>query len=377
MPPFTKKAISAKTRDRLASEDSESDDGHRLLSRSDNPKSLDAEFDAFDKEDEDEDGDYQSDFDDEDDDDSEELDPKEELRRLMEPVEGSDEGDEQDDDEGDEQDDNDLDEQDEDDMNDAKQEKDYSGKEKAEYKRDLMDSSESESEVEMTLHQKRQRNLRSEIERLESEQLAPKDWTMRGEVTARARPKDSLLEAPLEFDRAMGASAATSRTGPEITQERHEALESVILNRIRSRAFDDVLPRALPKDNKAAGGAKTCQVDFEKSTKSLAELYEDDYVRAKNQVNRKDSVMMASSSAAASPADAKLAEQQATARARFLHICQQLNAMTSGTAFIPPVSMKKYDRSLQEVSIVPLSLQQQDAITRNAQKVLTGDDVEE
>lgn len=44
--------------------------------------------------------------------------------------------------------------------------------------------------------------LVSKIEEIEKEMLQEKNWTMKGEVMAQARPKDSLLQEHLEFNRS-------------------------------------------------------------------------------------------------------------------------------------------------------------------------------
>lgn len=121
--------------------------------------------------------------------------------------------------------------------------------------------------------EKQQQKLQAEISELEAELVAEKKWTMKGEVKSRDRPVDSLLnddEAPnLEFDR-------TSKPVPVITDEVTETIEDLIKRRIRNDEFDD-LPRRLITDVGKFVQKKKTEVSDQKSAKSLAEIYEDEY----------------------------------------------------------------------------------------------------
>ena len=46
----------------------------------------------------------------------------------------------------------------------------------------------------------RQERLNAKIKHLEEELLAEKPWQLKGEVTAKGRPENALLEEDLEFD---------------------------------------------------------------------------------------------------------------------------------------------------------------------------------
>lgn len=122
-------------------------------------------------------------------------------------------------------------------------------------------------------YERQQDKLRAEIANLEAELVAEKKWTMKGEVRSRDRPADSLLddeEAPsLEFDR-------TSKPVPVITDEVTESIEDLIKRRIRNDEFDD-LPKRLITDISRYSQKKKVEVSEEKSAKSLAEIYEDEY----------------------------------------------------------------------------------------------------
>lgn len=122
-------------------------------------------------------------------------------------------------------------------------------------------------------YEKQQDKLRAEIANLEAELVAEKKWTMKGEVRSRDRPTDSLLddeEAPsLEFDR-------TSKPVPVITDEVTESIEDLIKRRVRNDEFDD-LPKRLITDVSRFSQRQKTEVSEEKSSKSLAEIYEDEY----------------------------------------------------------------------------------------------------
>jgi U3 small nucleolar RNA-associated protein MPP10 len=67
--------------------------------------------------------------------------------------------------------------------------------------------------------------LKQQIEELEQENIAQKDWTMMGEASSRSRPKNSLLEEDLEFEHRQ-------RVVPVITEEKVKSLEELIKGRI-------------------------------------------------------------------------------------------------------------------------------------------------
>ncbi|KAL4377440.1 hypothetical protein GQ457_02G016670 [Hibiscus cannabinus] len=82
-------------------------------------------------------------------------------------------------------------------------------------------------------HEKELDKLRSKIEQMEKANLDPKVWTMRGEVTAAQRQKNSALEVDLDFEHNV-------RPAPVITEEVTASLEDLIKTRISEGLFDDV-----------------------------------------------------------------------------------------------------------------------------------------
>lgn len=82
-------------------------------------------------------------------------------------------------------------------------------------------------------HAKRQAALADEIASFEAENVGQKDWTLMGEASARGRPKNSLLEEDLDFERMGGARAA-----PVVTEDATKSLEDKIKARILEVSFD-------------------------------------------------------------------------------------------------------------------------------------------
>ncbi|XP_023423306.1 U3 small nucleolar ribonucleoprotein protein MPP10 isoform X2 [Cavia porcellus] len=128
------------------------------------------------------------------------------------------------------------------------------------------DSAESKSSFE-----KRQEKMNEKIASLEKELLEKKPWQLQGEVTAQKRPENSLLEETLHFDHAV-------RMAPVITEETTFQLEDIIKQRIRDQAWDDVVRKEKPKEE-AYEYKKRLTLDHEKSKLSLAEIYEQEYIK--------------------------------------------------------------------------------------------------
>ncbi|XP_063046382.1 U3 small nucleolar ribonucleoprotein protein MPP10 [Engraulis encrasicolus] len=119
--------------------------------------------------------------------------------------------------------------------------------------------------------EKRQDKMAERISELEEAALEEKPWQLTGEVTAQTRPENSLLEEDMAFDQA-------SRMAPAITEETTMNLEEIIKQRIKDQVFDDVVRKEKPKED-IFEYKKRLTLDHEKSKLSLAEVYEQEYVK--------------------------------------------------------------------------------------------------
>ena len=163
--------------------------------------------------------------------------------------------------------------------------------------RDLFDDVSDEEEDEENLdpadprsrrsaHERRQAALTEEIRRLEAANVAKREWTLSGEARAADRPINSLLEEDLEFERV-------GKPVPVITAEISESLEELIKRRILAEDFQDIIRRR-PDDLATGSSSRRGRLDFElddsKSKKSLAEMYEEEHLKATdpNYVDAKD-----------------------------------------------------------------------------------------
>lgn len=61
----------------------------------------------------------------------------------------------------------------------------------------------------------------AKIEQIEDEMMRAKDWQMTGEVKAKERPVNSLLEVHLDFNTA-------TKLPPTITKETTNAIEALV-----------------------------------------------------------------------------------------------------------------------------------------------------
>ena len=148
------------------------------------------------------------------------------------------------------------------------------------------DSSESEDESKIKSSERRndsndnkseferiQERLREKIEKQERLNLMQKSWQMRGEIVSDRRPENSLLEEHLHFDH-------TQRPAPMITEETTSKLEELVKQRVKDNAFDDVVRKVKPKE-KPFEYRRRITMESEKSKQSLAEVYENEYLKQK------------------------------------------------------------------------------------------------
>lgn len=129
----------------------------------------------------------------------------------------------------------------------------------------------------LSTYAQRKAAIKAEVEKLEQENIAEKEWMYIGEASSRDRPKNSLLEVSEELD-----VERSTKPVPVITEERTSSLEEIIKQRIISNNFDDVkrkLPPALTQNSRTADDDPDMQDPGVKSTRGLAEVYEKEYLR--------------------------------------------------------------------------------------------------
>ncbi|KAJ4357983.1 U3 snoRNP protein [Didymosphaeria variabile] len=139
---------------------------------------------------------------------------------------------------------------------------------------DLSDVDPSDPKSRRSTHERRQAKLAEQIRKLEAANVAKRGWQLSGEARASDRPVNSLLEEDLEYERA-------GKPVPVITQEVSEDIEALIKRRILAGEFDEV-PRRRP-DDLATGPRERrglFELDDAKNTKGLAEIYEEEHLKA-------------------------------------------------------------------------------------------------
>ncbi|CAI5495537.1 unnamed protein product [Closterium sp. Naga37s-1] len=188
-----------------------------------------------------------------------------------------------------------------------------------------------------SLYEIRLERLRKRMRQLEAENLhvEARHWTMRGEVTAGSRPKNSALAADLDFEHA-------ARPAPVITEEVTQTIEEIIKKRILNQQFDDVERKAKPVATPVKG---RLELDDNPSAQGLAEIYEAQFLKAAGQA----------------PEGMSATEQIKYEAARmFKHLCTKLDAL-SHFHFAPKPIMDDIDVTanvpaiaMEEVRLVAL-----------------------
>ncbi|KAI8335544.1 U3 small nucleolar ribonucleoprotein complex, subunit Mpp10 [Chlamydoabsidia padenii] len=137
--------------------------------------------------------------------------------------------------------------------------------------RGLFDEDDEEEKEHKSAHQRQQERVQAQIEQFEQENIDGRHWTLKGEASVKSRPVNSLLEEDMEFDHSV-------KPVPVITQETTNVLEDLIRKRISENTFDDVERKADPSARPWMPSKRVELVDTQ-SKKSLADLYEEDFVK--------------------------------------------------------------------------------------------------
>ena len=148
------------------------------------------------------------------------------------------------------------------------------------FKMDLFNEAATTSDPQssnLSKYAQRQAAIRAQVEHLEQENIAKKEWMYIGEATAKDRPKNSLLELSEELEVERSAKPV-----PAVTEERTRSLEEIIKQRIIDDNFDDVvrkLPPSLSLKSQAYEDDPDMQEPGSKPTRGLAEIYEQEHLR--------------------------------------------------------------------------------------------------
>ncbi|XP_038072485.1 U3 small nucleolar ribonucleoprotein protein MPP10-like [Patiria miniata] len=162
----------------------------------------------------------------------------------------------------------DVEEDDEDDEDEEEEDDEIEGE-------DLADILGGRANENQSSFEKRQEKLKRKIEALEEANISQKPWQLSGEAKATKRPENSLLEENVDFE-------VTSKPAPVITEETTQALEDIIHQRVLDHAWDDV-ERKQRQIEAPYEFKKRITLDQEKSKQSLAEIYEQEYLKQSEQ----------------------------------------------------------------------------------------------
>lgn len=273
------------------------------------------------------DSDESDDFDDEDD----HMDQRDSSDVDMDMDEGDDDDDDGGDENGDEEEDDfDL-EDDEDESGLSAHQKEQRARERQirEMEKSMMSESKRDDEtmtstgdLGVSSFEAHQRHLLKKTSKLEDELVAKKRWTTGGEVKAAQRGTNTLLEEDLDFELA-------TKQAPVISADVTKSLEDTIKRRIVDMVFDDPIKK-LDKPERGDYRDRMPELDQEKSSKSLAQVYEDDYIQQTQGVKDTE----------------KLSISHRDCIAVFKSICQRMDALAN--ANFTPLKVK------EELDVVPL-----------------------
>ena len=122
----------------------------------------------------------------------------------------------------------------------------------------------------------------TQIKEIEEKMISKKEWSTRGEVLGKERPKDSLLTKAMDFEVGLKAPPIPDR-------EYTDKLENMIKQRILDDLFDDPIKKNIINLNEEKK-ADNDELNFEKSKKGLGEIYEERYLGNEKTENKVDEI---------------------------------------------------------------------------------------
>lgn len=189
-----------------------------------------------------------------------------------------------------------------------------------------IDEDDKDVEGKLSTYERQQIDIENQIEQLEKDAVAEKKWALKGEVGAQDRPADSLLTEEVDFDR-------TAKPVPVITSEVTESLEQLIRRRIQEYNFDD-LQRRVVSDLNLKKMKPQFELSDQKSSKSLADIYEDDYKNVPQDVAVSE----------------ELKKSHDEISEMFSNLCYKLDALSSAH-FIPKPAQKSLEIRVDSAAI--------------------------
>ena len=122
----------------------------------------------------------------------------------------------------------------------------------------------------------------SQIKKIEEKMISnKKDWSTKGEILGKERPKDSLLTKAMDFEVGL-------KDPPIPDREFTDKLENMIKQRIIDDIFDDPIKKDFINLNEQKKAEN--ELDFEKSKKGLGEIYEEKYLGNENTESKVDEI---------------------------------------------------------------------------------------
>lgn len=163
--------------------------------------------------------------------------------------------------------------------------------------------------------------LQKKIQNAERELLHPHNvhWQLSGETTGDVRPENSLLGEHLQYDQV-------TKPAPMITEDTTKTIEDLIKQRIKDKAFDDVVRKIKPNEQPFEFRRRIL-LDSEKSKAGLAEVYEKEYLKKQQQLSEQQDGANLSSFAAAGEVEEN--ENRKDIRRMMRSLFRKLDALSS------------------------------------------------